>query len=211
MIIAALDVSLLNTAVFVGDAHSFEHKTFSAANRGDDVNNRLWRYSDIVYPIVDFLTPREPVFIFIEAYSFLSKGNSLTKLSELGGILRWELIEITRSVIEVPPARLKKFICARGNARKTEIVARITREFGLSFRSDDEYDAFGLHRFGLCATNQIQGKNQAQLEATAEVAKECGEYLKEIDEYDNGNSTSQKEEEGCEAKEGQEASQAEAS
>lgn len=79
----------------------------------------------------------------IEGYSYGSVGK-LAELGEVGGILRLLLHELNVPYIVVAPSALKKFVSNDSSAEKIEMLAAVTRNWGVKLTSDNEADAVGL-------------------------------------------------------------------
>lgn len=87
--------------------------------------------------------------VVIEAYSFGSYGSAVTGQVELGALLRSELWERDIPWVEVPPSTLKKFVTGHGAAKKSQVIAAVSRRWGVNCEDDNEADAYGLAQFGL--------------------------------------------------------------
>lgn len=165
MKILAIDPSLTNTAVVLGDADGFEMQTFHADPIGSTAWGRIERYLSLVNAIEAWVgrqMPNAPA-IFIEGYSHNSKFRA-HELGEYGGLLRSRLFHPS-NCYEVAPATLKKFATGSGKGPKDMIAAHLTKRYGVLLASNDEYDAYGLYRLGLVAEGLCEAANQAQREA----------------------------------------------
>jgi len=87
-------------------------------------------------------------YVFIEGYSFGSKGNALYQIGELGGVIRVRLHEMGINLLVVSPTQLKQFITERGNAPKELMAAWVQKRYGRIFSTNDETDAFCLVKLG---------------------------------------------------------------
>jgi Holliday junction resolvasome RuvABC endonuclease subunit len=86
-----------------------------------------------------------PAVIAIESYNMSARGSSATFMAELGAIMRYRIIASCRDrIAEIPPASLKKFATARGNATKVEVASQLTHHYGVTFVQSDQADAYGL-------------------------------------------------------------------
>jgi crossover junction endodeoxyribonuclease RuvC len=92
-------------------------------------------------------TPRN-TFVFMEGYSFGSKGQSVISLGEVGGCVRLALYKESYKYIEVAPGVLKKFVTGKGNAQKNVMLMEILDEWGEKIYDDNVGDAFGLAKVG---------------------------------------------------------------
>ena len=106
----------------------------------------------------------------IEGYSFGSKGRSVFQIAELGGIVRWELLDRGLLIVDVPPSSLKRYATGRGNAGKDEMIAAAIRRFGFEGSSNDEADAYLLWHMALHAYGSpVVDVPKAQAEAVGKV------------------------------------------
>ena len=168
-VICGIDASLTGTAVCIGDRVRWEVKRFPSKPNGDAVCGRISRIESVVTQVVSFLEMHKPAAIFLENYAFGSKFGRET-LGELGGVLRWHLLDFTPDTLfEVAPQCLKKFITGKGAGQKDQVQAHIQRQWGEIFPTNDHADAFALYRLGLCACGLAPMTNQAQREAVEKV------------------------------------------
>jgi Holliday junction resolvasome RuvABC endonuclease subunit len=78
----------------------------------------LERYKMITEDIVGEILKYPSTKIRMEGYAFDAKSSSISKLHELGGILKYLLYNNGRQFAEVPPTRLKKWFTGSGRASK---------------------------------------------------------------------------------------------
>lgn len=172
MNIIGIDPSLTNTAVVAGDTFDdFRIETFSSVANGTDAKSRIERFEDLAIR-VNFFCDRwrhRRQVVFIEGYSFGSKGSAVTGICEYGGLLRRCLLSFTKEIYEVAPPTLKKFCTGKGSGPKDMIAAHLTKRYGVLLANNDEYDAFGLYQFGLVAMGVTEPANVAQREAVETV------------------------------------------
>lgn len=168
--ILAIDPSLSNTAIIRGDAREYELNTFSSKPCGDGVVSRMARFEDMIDRMTTLLSDRTHYdAIYIEGYSLGHARPGISQITEFGGLLRWHLIELSERIYEVPPMTLKKFCAGTGAAKKDMVAAHLTRRWNVMFKSNDEFDAFGLYRLGLVAEGFAEPDNQAQRESVDKV------------------------------------------
>ena len=141
--IVGLDPSLSGLAIAVSGGEIQELKTRPS---GREVHARLCRFELLTAAVAEELPQRS--IVFIEGYSFGSKGSSGVTLGEFGGVLRLSLIRLRHTLVEVAPATLKKFATGKGNAKKPAVVSALTKRFGEVFDTDNQADAFGLMKLG---------------------------------------------------------------
>lgn len=167
-LIAGVDASITGTAIAIGDGTTWNVRRFPSKPRGDDLRSRILRIEKILEEVVAFLEASPPAAIFIENYAFGAKFGR-EQLGELGGIMRWHLLDFTSNVFEVAPQCLKKFITGKGSGQKDLVQAHIQRQWGEIFPTNDHADAFGLYRLGLCCCGLAEPANQKQREAVKTV------------------------------------------
>jgi len=130
--------------------------------------DRIRRYEGLIRSVTGFAVDFPAEWIFLEGYSFGSRGAATVTLGEFGGLLRWRLS--AWRVVEVAPATLKQFATGKGNANKTQVVAAVTKRYGVTFDSDNEYDAYALARLGQMALGMAEPTNDGQRKAMKTVA-----------------------------------------
>lgn len=169
MIVCGIDPSLSQTAVVIGSGPS-DFKVFNHKSKplGASPASRVARYDALVAEIMVSIRTNRPERIFIEGYAFGSKM-SREVLGEFGGILRWHLVEIDPLLTEISPMGLKKFVTGKGAGQKDQMMLGVYRNWGYEPHGNDDADAFGLWKMGLCICGQEEPTNQAQREAVAKV------------------------------------------
>jgi crossover junction endodeoxyribonuclease RuvC len=170
LIIAAIDPSLVGTAVCILDADTdkiIDLVTFKLPKDSKGIT-RLNLLAKQLNKIMSKYSPKE---IFIEGYSFMSKGRSIFNLGELGGVFRLILAKKWGGYYEIPPTSLKKFVTGKGNAKKQIMLEQTYRKYGLgseTLKDDNQVDAYGLARFGSAFVKWDQGNtNFAKYEIEA--------------------------------------------
>lgn len=168
-----IDPSLSGTAVCVyrQDGTHAMHR-FEAPPMGRTVWERQHRYNSlcdkvclvIIEETVKSEVPRGPVFI--EGYSFASKGRAILTMVEFGWALRMRLLDIVVQQ-EVPPATLKQFVTGKGNADKLAVCLAIQKRYGVDFKTNDEFDSYALARMAACHVCWDEPANEAQRAALA--------------------------------------------
>lgn len=92
----------------------------------------------------DFLDYHLPEAVFLEGYSFGSKGRGTMDRAEWGGVVRLELFERDIFTGIVAPQQLKKFISGSGNTEKAAIPLHLFKRFGVEMGQNDMADAAGV-------------------------------------------------------------------
>ena len=172
--IIGLDLSLTSTgvAVYDEDTDCITTDVIKTCNKHTDTE----RYYTILHRISNYFISKN-VF-FIEGYSFgsFSKSSSMSKLIELGGIIKYDLWLKGVPYIKVPPTTLKKFITGKGNAKKEDIKLAVYKKYGREFKTSDEADAFSLVVLGIkyCKTpsDKFKGITQSEEGCLAKVRGE---------------------------------------
>jgi len=158
-IIAAVDPSLTGTAICILEADTYGLiylTTFKVPKDTIGVTRLAW-LSKQVNATLKAHSPKE---VFIEGYSFMSKGRSIFNLGELGGIFRLLLAKKWGGYYEIAPTSLKKFITGKGNSKKQIMLEQTYRKYGLgseTLKDDNQVDAYGLARFGASFLKWDQG------------------------------------------------------
>lgn len=169
MIVCGIDPSLSQTAVVIGSGpKDFKVFSFKSKPLGASPASRVARYDGLVARIMAAINANRPDRIFIEGYAFGAKM-AREVLGEFGGVLRWHLVEIDPLLTEISPMGLKKFVTGKGAGQKDQMMLGVFRNWGYEPSGNDDADAFGLWKMGLCICGQEQPTNQAQREAVAKV------------------------------------------
>ena len=112
--------------VFLGNITGHSYKDYN-----DDIE-RYKNLSDMVLHIIEANQTQIKV-IFLEGYSFGSKGRALFNIAENGGILKYRLKMAHGCNIEiVPPANIKKFATGKGNADKEKMYDQFYEDTGVN-------------------------------------------------------------------------------
>jgi len=183
VIVIGIDPSLTGTAVAVRAPNGeIDVGRFASKPCGKRIEDRLARCYGLRAAVSRFIRDETeqvarsvgvplPAVCFIEGYSYNSKG-SVIATAEFGGLLR-EMLDgmcFAKGITEVSPATVKRF-AVKGNASKTEVVAALTRRYGVEFSTDDEYDAYALARLGAVVEGLERPQNGNQLAAAEAVRK----------------------------------------
>lgn len=94
----------------------------------------------------------QPTLFVIESPAFAAPARrSSNAVMDLGGLYNILAIQALRAgvdVLAVPPTVLKKYVTGKGNAQKKEVEFALNDQYGLQFRTSDQYDAAGLLMIG---------------------------------------------------------------
>jgi crossover junction endodeoxyribonuclease RuvC len=87
--------------------------------------------------------------VIMESHAFSARQQYAHEIGEVFGVVKWLLHHDGHVVIEVPPARLKKFATGAGNAGKDEVLAAAIRSLGFMGSNNNEADAWVLYQMGV--------------------------------------------------------------
>jgi crossover junction endodeoxyribonuclease RuvC len=148
-----LDVSLTSTGfVILENEKIVENGTITT--KENEFTNRFDRYSYILVKIEELISYYRPCLIFIEHYSFSSKGRAIYQLGELGGLIRTTIEEYTKYE-EIAPSSVKKFATGKGNTKKEDMKLAVYKKWKVEFNTNDEVDAYVLARMAREKLNTI--------------------------------------------------------
>lgn len=166
-IIVGIDPSLTATAVCPYSLSRADQPRINVFSSKPAVGlrNRIARYNTLADQVLAVVLLARPHAVFIEGPSFGSRGNATLNLAEYRGVLSAALINAKQTVYEIPPSTLKLFITGKGNANKTAMITACVKRYGVTYETDDEYDAYGLCRLGACVLGLEQPTNAAQTRA----------------------------------------------
>ncbi|MDR0128667.1 hypothetical protein [Priestia megaterium] len=118
-------------------------------------------------------------WVFIEGFSYGSKGSAVDIQYGLGWLIRAELYRRRIPYIEVSPNSLKKFAAGKGNCKKDAMVLPIYKKWGFESDSDNIRDAYVLSRVAM-AMSMPQKLTAYQQEAINNIHKEMRKNEKRI-------------------------------
>jgi len=98
----------------------------------------------------------EELNIFIEGYAYGAKYQR-ESLAELGGVIRRYIYLASLSFWVVPPRSVKMFVTGTGTASKNYMKKCTKEKWGLTFKSDDVCDAYGISRLGMSVMKVVNG------------------------------------------------------
>lgn len=174
-LIIGIDPSISGTCVCMGSSpDSYAIKRFPSKPVEKGAASRIARYERTIGEVMAWASSQVArldegvsVSVFIEDYAFSAKNNAAFS-GEYGGLLRWHLIDLG-PVCEVPVLTLKKYITGVGAGKKELMIAHISKNYQLTFDTDDHYDAFGLFQLGLAYEGQVDALNAAQRDVLAKL------------------------------------------
>ena len=129
---------LTNKKKYIGqmseDIIGYEHKEWT------DPIQRFKYISDFA---LDIISPLISPQIFIEGYSFGSKGQGLFQIAENCGILKYRLQEQNLSYQTVVPSVVKKGATGKGNADKDMMYEAFVKETNIDLKKVFDTDKVG--------------------------------------------------------------------
>jgi Holliday junction resolvasome RuvABC endonuclease subunit len=134
--------------------------------RGLDRMDWICRQVLRLLPAAD-ATGHAEVVVYIEGFSFGSKGAALYEIAGLGYIVRLALQYRGVKVVEVAPSQLKRFATGAGNAKKEIIIREVFKRWKFEAATNDEADAYVLGRIGMCVAGLDQPTTAEQREVLA--------------------------------------------
>lgn len=143
----------------VGAAADLELQYDSAP--GVTVRERIDRFRQLTWPVVELTRDYDLELVLIEGYATgfgRSKGYTQAWLSELGGILRHEVVDRTRAVMECAPATLKRWATGKGAGKKIAIATALAVENRRTFTDDNQADAYGLMQIAAATMGYVRGR-----------------------------------------------------
>lgn len=167
--IVGIDPSLTGTAVAIMDQDCIVSVKRLSSEAAPTLEGRFDRYVKMVRDVQNLIQGLPTPFVLIEGYSMGSKGQGLTGICEYGGLLRHMLLCVTKRlngcVVEVAPTCLKKFVTGKGNGDKLAVCLAISKRYDVDFKTNDEFDAYGLMQMGVVAAGWEPAQNAGQKEA----------------------------------------------
>lgn len=111
---------------------------------------------------------RENIIVFVEGYAYGAKYQR-ESLAELGGVMRRYFCLNNLEYWVIPPTMLKSFVTNNGKASKNYMKKRTKEKWGLSFKSDDVCDAYGLARLGRTVLAELPTLEEHEYETVNEI------------------------------------------
>lgn len=194
-----LDMSINGTGICIFDSKSklvhvevIEPKELKSSDvtrciKGRQRISDFSRYREVVSRIVQLTIAYRVAGIVIENYAFgIRRSKSLTKLGELGGILRNTLIDSEIPFTEVTPQSVKKFISGKGVCPEPLMLLKVSKKWNEEFESVKDrrkIDAAIAYGLGKVAWNIYceKAKTSDLLEYEHEVLKKINKEQKESD------------------------------
>lgn len=161
--IAGLDLSLTGTGfcgldTLVPDVSTILYITTIDTEKMRGIDRMLF----IEDTIKNLLNEYFIKLIFVEGFSFKSKGKAVFDIGGLGWVIRRLLTkECQIPYYLVPPKTLKMFVTGNGNAGKPLMLEQTYRRWNIGseiLKDDNQVDAFGLCKIGQAYLEWKDGK-----------------------------------------------------
>lgn len=105
--------------------------------------------------IRDTIVTTDVKMVAIEGIAYgIQRTTSLSQLSGLNYLVRELFYLQDIPFVIVAPTTLKKFITGKGNCAKDLMLLEIYKRYGVSFKNDNEADAYGLSRIAEALINK---------------------------------------------------------
>lgn len=177
MRIIGLDMSIACSGVAIVQAHADGKLEWSVKRVKSPPTEKCdaMRFHLICEEISDIICLRPTDIIMIEEYAYGANGQ-ITRIAELGGILRYKLLIEQKfdyeQFVQVSPSALKKFVTGKGNVKKEQVMKEVFKRWGFDAEDNNEADAFALAVMGgTAAVAEIINPPKHQREAIAAVFK----------------------------------------
>lgn len=163
--IYGVDPSLSSTGIAF-HLNGFENTSLiSSAEKGFE---RVVRLSD---NIVGNIKKTQPFIVVIEGLALQSRTGHALERAGLWYLTVAKLLEYGYPIYQVAPSSLKKFVTGKGNSEKSLMIREVYRKWGAVLDNDNEADAYGLMRIGLCIAGLAEPTNEAQRDALKKVSE----------------------------------------
>lgn len=126
------------------EAH-FEEYSTKPVGKDATAAQRRERYLSLIDKAVALVRQRNPRLVAVEGYAY-GANKSGVWLGELGMLLRDRLLSEDVRLVEISPNTLKKFVTGKGQGSKATIVSHLAARYGMTFKTDNQADAFALAR-----------------------------------------------------------------
>ena len=133
-----------------GTIHFRSLQPIPGRNRQDPICRMGNTVQLIIHELKNFRPPISHVYI--EGYAFNAIGSSLSKLHEIGGILKYELMKLNIEYTIIPPTTLKIFFCGNGRGTKKDMYDKMVSLVHI----DILHDVFALKNVGTNIPNPVQ-------------------------------------------------------
>jgi len=159
MLSVGIDLSMTNTGLIcLKNGKINKQLNIKTTFEGRNIYDRIKRIEKIKNDIMKFLDKSVDIVV-IEGYSFLSRKGQAFSLGELGGVIKYFIIQNSYNLIEVSPTQLKKFVTGKGNCEKDLMLKEVYKYWKADFNDNNLADAFGLAKIGEYILSMLNGKD----------------------------------------------------
>lgn len=156
--IIGIDLSLRATGMAVWNESSGLSLFLIESSKAD-----MERLDDIFRHIKD-LIPDPTSLVLIEGLALMSKNGKANERAGLWYMVAHWLWKRQQPYLAVAPARAKKFLTGRGNAKKDEILKEVYKRYGVDLTDDNLADALNLCQIGRAIDGHRKPSNKQQQE-----------------------------------------------
>ena len=122
------------TGMMSEEVVGYEHKSY---------NSPIQRFTQISDWVFDIISPLINPQVFIEGYSFGSKGQGVFQIAENCGILKYRLEEQNIPYATLVPSVIKKNATGKGNADKEMMYEAFVKETNIDLKKVFDTDKVG--------------------------------------------------------------------
>lgn len=163
--IYGIDPSLSGTGISFNQVGLGYTRTVSSLEKG------VKRVVDLSDNIVGLVAKNQPFIVVIEGLALQSRTGHALERAGLWYLTVAKLLEYGHPVYQVAPNSLKKFVTGKGNSEKSLMMREVYRKWDYIAENDNEADAFGLMRIGMCIAGIDEPRNESQRDVLKKVSE----------------------------------------
>lgn len=114
--------------------------------------------------------------VFREGYAYHYQNPGITKVVEVGGVMKELFFELGVPYLDVAPKTVKKIITGNGSATKQDVIKVVNKLYNLNETDDNIADAIALYTIGLAYRNHMES---AQFQFGQKKVADCSKQLME--------------------------------
>lgn len=143
-VVAGLDISLRNTGLAIITPEGMKTFSFGLKIEAPSEKEQLDRIIKIASWVTRKLREHNVEYVAIEDYAFSRNSASKTKLAEVTGVIKVQIVTALKTVpIRLTSTQIRKFVVGNGRAKK-EVVQTHLELIGYKAGNADEYDAIAV-------------------------------------------------------------------
>ena len=146
MRILALDLSLNETGFCILDNGKIIDNDIIKVTKNTEQIDRVIEIRDFIAHNILIQSPFDG--IFIENYSFGSKGIWTFSCGEMCGAIKLMLKDLGFKYYMIAPTMWKKFVLGKGTLPKDQIMLQCYKQYGVEFTNNNMCDAYCIAKFG---------------------------------------------------------------